>query len=255
VSEKKNNLEAAIIAELRHHLAGWRKKIQNDFSKENFDAELAALKSDPLYPKFNFDTPDYVNIRFLGRVSISIGRRLGEIYDKIPRWLAIEKYGITQKQVAPKFGGLELDVGLLFSNIQKDDAKYVADVCKKFLGEEIKTDGVGIEIRYNFNPNDSSRLRKDCEMANHLLESNLKPIYLIFSSISPRDEAISRLERAGWNFLIGQTALAFSTELLGMDLADIWDRPAIKDEIKKEIDGMMADIKTSHSFSRFIEKK
>ncbi len=252
---QEKELEVAIIAELRHHLAGWREKIQSDFSKANFDAELAALRGDPLYPKFNFDTPDYVNIRFMGRVSISIGRRLGEIYDKIPRRLAIEKYGITRQQVAPKFGGLELDVGLRFSEVRLDDARHIADVCKKYLGEEIRNDGVGIEIRYNFNPNDSSRLRKDCDMADRLLDADLRPVYLIFSSISPRNEAISRLERAGWKFLIGQVALDFATELLGMDLAEIWDRPAIKSEIKKEIDGMMSDIKNSHSFSQFIEKQ
>lgn len=252
MSKQESELEAAIIAELRHHLAGWRDKIKNDFSKLNYDKELAALKSDPLYPKFHFDTPDYVNIRFMGRVSISIGRRLGEIYDKIPRRLAIEKYNITQKQVAPKFGGLELDVGLRYSELQADAINFVSEVCKKHINEEIKTDGIGIEIRYNFNPNDSSRLRKDCDMAEKLTEANLRPVYLIFSSISPRDEAISRLERAGWKFLVGQNALDFATELLGMDLAEIWDRPAIKAEIKKEIDGMMSDIKTSHSFSQFV---
>ena len=253
--KQESDLEAAIIAELRHHLAGWREKIKNDFSTSNYDKELAALKSDPLYPKFNLDTPDYVNIRFMGRVSISIGRRLGEIYDKIPRRLAIEKYGITKNQVAPKFGGLELDVGLRFSELQSEDAKFVSNICTKHLGEEIKTDGIGIEIRYNFNPNDSSRLRKDCDMATKLKGVGLRPVYLIFSSISPRDEAISRLERAGWKFLVGQNALDFATELLGMDLAEIWDRPTIKAEIKKEIDGMMSDIKTSHSFSQFTRKE
>lgn len=253
--EQHENLEAAIIAELRHHLAGWREKIKNDFSKANFDDELAALQGDPLYPKFNFDSADYVNIRFMGRVSISIGRRLGEIYDKIPRRLAIERYGITQQQVAPKFGGLELDVGLRFSEIKDEYLGYINNACSKYLNEIIKHDGIGIEIRYNFNPNDSSRLRKDCDMANRLLEANLRPVYLIFSSISPRNEAISRLERAGWKFLVGQQALDFATELLGMDLGEIWDRPAIKAEIKKEVDGMMSDIKDSHSFSQFIEKK
>jgi hypothetical protein len=191
----------------------------------------------------------------MGRVSISIGRRLGEIYDKIPRRLAIEKYNITQQQVAPKFGGLELDVGLRFSELQEDATEFVSSVCKQHLDEEIKTDGIGIEIRYNFNPNDSSRLRKDCDMASKLVDAGLRPIYLIFSAISPREEAISRLERAGWKFLVGQNALDFATELLGMDLAEIWDRPAIKAEIKKEIDGMMSDIKTSYSFSKFIQKK
>ena len=253
LTEKK--LESAIIAELRHHLAGWRRKIKTDFSQENFEKELASLRGDPLYPKFNFDTPDYVNIRFIGRVSISIGRRLGEIYDKIPRRLAMEKYGITQTQVAPKFDGLELDVSLRFSELKSDDAQYVASVCRKHINEDITSDGIGIEIRYNFNPNDSSRLRKDCVMAEKVTAANLRPIYLIFSAISPRDEAISRLERAGWVFVVGKDAINFSAELLGLDLSDIWDRPSIKKEITKEINGMMDDIKTSYSFKQFIKKK
>ncbi|MGP5225948.1 hypothetical protein [Psychrobacter aquimaris] len=244
-------LEAAIIAELRHHLAGWRAKISNDFSKENYDRELELLVSDPLYPKFGLDTPDYVNIRFMGRVSISIGRRLGEIYDKIPRRLAIEKYGLTAQQVSPKLGNLELDVGLRFSELSVADAAFVSNICIRYLNEIIQADGIGIEIRYNFNPNDSSRLRKDEDMANRLISANLRPVYLVFSSISPRQEAISRLERAGWKFLVGQKALDFATEIFGLDLAGIWDRPAIKAEIKREMDGMMSDIKSSHSFSQF----
>ena len=251
----EKELEAAIVAELRHHLAGWRQKIKTDFSQKSFESELASLKGDPLYPKFNFDTPDYVNIRFMGRVSISIGRRLGEIYDKIPRRLAIEKYRITQMQVAPKFDGLELDVCLRFSELKSDDAQYIASVCKKHIKEDITSDGIGIEVRYNFNPNDSSRLRKDCVMAEKVTAANLRPIYLIFSAISPRDEAISRLQRAGWVFVVGQEAINFSAELLGLDLADIWDRPSVKQEITKEINGMMEDIKTSYSFEQFIKKK
>jgi len=222
MAQSEKELEAAIIAELRHHLAGWRQKIKNDFAKGSFDNELADLKGDPLYPKFNLDTPAYVNIRFMGRVSISIGRRFDEIYDKIPRRLAIEKYGITQQQVAEKFGGLELDVGLRYSNLKNIDAAFISKVCKKHINENISTDGIGIEIRYNFNPNDSSRLRKDCDMADKLINANIRPIYLVFSAISPRGEAISRLERAGWKFIVGQKALDFSTELLGLDLGNIW---------------------------------
>ena len=251
----EKELESAIVAELRHHLAGWRHKIITDFSQENFENELASLKGDPLYPKFNFDTPDYVNIRFMGRVSISIGRRLGEIYDKIPRRLAIEKYGLTQAQVAPRFDGLELDVCLRFSELKKSDAQYISSVCQKHINEDITCDGIGIEVRYNFNPNDSSRLRKDCVMAEKVITANLRPIYLIFSAISPRDEAISRLKRAGWEFIVGQEAINFSAELLGLDLSDIWDRPLIKQEISKEINGMMNDIKTSYSFKQFIKEK
>lgn len=255
MKKSENELEDAIIYELRHHLSGWREKIKNDFSQENFKSELAALKGDPLYPKFAFDTPEYVNIRFMGRVSISIGRRLGELYDKIPRRLAIEKYALSRSQVAPKFDGLELDVSLRMSQLSDTDAQFVSKVCEKYIGERITTDGVGIEIRYNFNPNDSSRLRKDCEMAEKLVAANLRPIYLIFSSISPRHEAISRLERAGWRFLIGQPALDFAAEILGLDVAHIWDRPAIKAEIQKEVDGMMDDIRNSYSFSQFLNKE
>lgn len=244
-------LEAAIIAELRHHLAGWRAKIANDFSKESYDNELELLEGDPLYPKFNLDTPDYVNIRFMGRVSISIGRRLGEIYDKIPRRLAIEKYGLTPQQVSPKLGNLELDVGLRFSELSDVDTAFVSNICTRYLNEIIQADGIGIEIRYNFNPNDSSRLRKDVDMANRLISANLRPVYLVFSSISPRQEAINRLERAGWKFLVGQNALDFATEIFGLNIAGIWDRPAIKAEIKREMDGMMSDIKSSYSFSQF----
>ncbi len=254
MSSNEHALESAIIAELRHHLTGWRRKIRSEFEENNFNKELLALKSDPLYPKFNFDTPDYVNIRFFGRVSISIGRRLGEIYDKIPRRLAMERYGISSKQVAPKLGGLQLDISLRFSEVSREDAAYISSVCKKHIKEDIKSDGIGIEIRYNFNPNDSSRLRKDVSMAEKLIDANLRPVYLVFSSISPRQEAISRLERAGWCFLIGQNAIDFSTELLGLDLGSIWDRPAVKNEIKREVDGMMNDIKTSHAFLKFNKK-
>lgn len=253
LSEKE--LESAIVAELRHHLAGWRRKIKTDFSQKNYENELNSLKGDPLYPKFNFDTPDYVNIRFMGRVSISIGRRLGEIYDKIPRRLAMEKYGLTQSQVAPKFDGLELDVGLRYTELKSADAQFISSVCKKHINENITSDGIGIEIRYNFNPNDSSRLRKDCAMAEKVIAADLRPIYLIFSSISPRDEAISRLKRAGWEFVVGQEAINFSAELFGLDLSDIWDRPLIKQEIAKEINGMMDDIKTSYSFKQFLKKE
>ncbi len=255
MNSNESKLENAIVAELRHHLAGWRTKIKNDFSQKNFENELTALKGDPLYPKFNFDTADYVNIRFMGRVSISIGRRLGEIYDKIPRRLVIEKYGINQGQVAPKFDGLELDVCLRYSELKDRDSKFISSVCKEHINEDITSDGIGIEIRYNFNPNDSSRLRKDCVMAEKLIAANLRPVYLIFSAISPRDEAISRLERAGWVFVVGQNAINFSSELFGLDLSDIWDRPTIKKEIETEINGMMDDIKSSYSFKQFLKKR
>ena len=81
----EHKLEQQFIGQLRHHLEGWRQKVIADFSKGNFDSELASLSSDPVYPKFHFHSAAYVNIRFMGRMSISIGRRLGEIYDKVPR--------------------------------------------------------------------------------------------------------------------------------------------------------------------------
>jgi hypothetical protein len=244
----EEKLEKQFITALKHHLKGWRAKVTADFSEKNFQNELAALNTDPIYPKFNFNTPEYVNIRFMGRMSISIGRRLGEIYDKIPRLLAAARYSLTPQQVAPRFDGLELDIALRYSEISNDDARFVRYICKKHLGTDLDKDGVGIEIRYNFNPNDSSRLRKDVDMANKVIYEKLTPVYLIFSSISPRDEAIARLMRAGWIFLVGENALSFATELLGLNIASILDRPSVRNEIKEEIDGMMKDIKESYSF-------
>jgi hypothetical protein len=251
----ESQVEKRFLQELTHHLAGWRAKITNDFSKSNYDKELNALKSDPLYPKFNFATPDYVNIRFMGRVSISIGRRLGEIYDKIPRFVAGARFNLKPEEVAPVIGGLELDICLATNALKSNDDKtHVTNVTKAAINDfdPSKHSGLGIEIRYNFNPNDSSRLRKDEDMASKLIEKKLFPIYLIFSSISPRDEAISRLERAGWKFLIGDKAINFSTQLLGVDLGNILDRPAVNSAIKKEVDAMMYDLKMSHSFAQFV---
>lgn len=247
----EKTLEQQFVAQLRHHLDGWRKKVAADFSKKSFDAELAALNSDPIYPKFHFNTAAYVNIRFMGRMSISIGRRLGEIYDKVPRLLAAARYNITPAQVAPKFGVMELDIGLRFSELSKEDSEYVQDTCETHTTVRPAEEGIGIEIRYNFNPNDSSRPRKDVDMADELIAAKLLPIYLVFSSISPRDEAIARLKRAGWIFLVGQSALDFATDLLGMDLTSILDRPAVSKEIKEEIEGMMTDIKLSYAFNKF----
>lgn len=244
-------LEDEFIRHLRHHLAGWRQKVQGDFSRENFERELAELNSDPIYPKFALNTAQYVNIRFMGRVSISIGRRLGEIYDKVPRLLAAARYKLLPEQVAPKFGILELDIGLSFLQITAADADFVRAICAAHLNVTNISGGIGIEIRYNFNPNDSSRLRKDEDMAAKVRAAGLTPIYLVFSSISPRDEAIARLQRAGWIFIVGQPALNFATSLLGLDLSTILDRPAVKAEIDKEVTGMMNDIKISYAFNEF----
>jgi len=69
------------LKELRHHLDGLREKVESDFSLASFQHELSRFRGDPVYSRFTFDRPEYVLIRFMGRVSISIGRRLGEIYD------------------------------------------------------------------------------------------------------------------------------------------------------------------------------
>jgi hypothetical protein len=251
MTHDQNAIEKQFIKHLRHHLQGWQNKVLLDFSEESFFRELAALKSDPVYPKFHLDSPEYVNIRLIGRMSISIGRRLGEIYDKIPRLLAAARFGLTPEQVAPKFDGLELDIGLRFDQIGPEDSEGIRDHCSKHLSSRPNESGIGIEIRYNFNPNDSSRLRKDVDMASRLTSRGLYPVYLVFSSISPRDEAISRLSRAGWNFLVGQPALDFMSELLGTDITSILDRPSVSSEIKQEIDNVMASIKQSYAFRQF----
>ncbi|MHB8523462.1 MAG: hypothetical protein ACYDH9_22265 [Limisphaerales bacterium] len=130
-------------------------------------------------------------------MSISIGRRLGEIYDKIPRFVAAARFNVPEKDVAPMLKNLELDIGLRFSKLSAADVQHIKSVAKKFTGKSAEGKGIGIEIRYNFNPNDSARLRKDCDMARYVRGEGFFPIYLVFSGISPRAEAIARLTRAG----------------------------------------------------------
>lgn len=248
MKKSESDLETEVLVILRSQLSGLHKKVLEDFSVSSYDSELALLSSDPIYSQFFLNSPDYVNVRLMGRISISIGRRIGEIYDKVPRILAINKYGITQEQVTPRISGLELDVCLRVSQLLPQDAKYVSDVYKKYLNETLTANGLGIEIRYNFNPNDSSRLRKDCQMAKNLIENGLTPIYIVFSSISPRDDAIKRLEGAGWKFLVGQDAHNFSNEIFGLDIGAIFNRPEIKQEIESKINAIMSSLKSSHSF-------
>lgn len=245
-------LEEVIINELNHQLNGWIEKVK-DFEVANFSKELSDLKSDTLYPIFNLDTPQYATIRLMGRVSISIGRRLGELYDKIPRLLAMHRYNLTKEQVAPKYNGLEVDVCLTSKSIDSQSFSFINDVYFEYFERNIDTFGLGIEIRYNFNPNDSSRLRKDCVMASEMVRENLTPIYLVYSSISPRNEAIERLKRAGWHFLIGQDALDFSSKILGLDVSTIWKREKIKRVINSKVDEMMLKIKNSHAISEFLK--
>ena len=248
------DFEERFIGVIRHQLQGLSNKVLNDFSKENYESELESLQTDPVYEKFSFNRAEYVLIRFMGRISISVGRRLGEIYDKVPRFAAAARFNLAPEQIAPVLDGLELDIGLNFSQLSQADQQHTAAVYKKYIGSGLDTPGLGIEIRYNFNPNDSSRLRKDVHMGELLSQSGLKPIYLIFSAISPRQDAISRLTNSGWTFLIGEPAIQFISELLGMDIQSILDKPVIKEEISKIVDGIMSDLVKSHAFQEVAKK-
>lgn len=249
--DQKNNLQKA----LRRQLGGLGEKVLNDFGKESYERELQSLKQDSVYPKFSFDRPEYVLIRLMGRISISVGRRLGEIYDKIPRILASVRYGLDPSDVAPVLDGLELDIGLRFSLISKEYQKSIKEITEQYIKTSVeKRKGVGIEIRYNFNPNDSSRLRKDVKMAELLKKEDFAPIYLVFSSISPREDAIARLTRAGWYFLVGEKAIAFLKDILGEDFLSLLENPDIKNEIVKEIDAIMNGLVKSHAFSEVLKK-
>jgi len=247
------DFERKFIEAIDSHLKGWALKVNNDFSKANFENELNALKGDPIYADFKFDTPEYVLIRFMGRMSISIGRRLGEIYDKIPRFAAAAKFDLNPQQISPKFDGLELDIGIVQSDISEPNKEHLNTICQKYFKEKL-AGGLGIEIRYNFNPNDSSRLRKDVEMGEVLRKQDYTPVYLVFSSISPRQDAISRLEKSGWNFLIGADAVKFMNELLEIDLETILKKKEISEEIKKSVDAIMKSIYDSHAFQEVLKK-
>ncbi len=252
-SPKLTPLEDRFLAAIKHHLRGWKDKIEADFGQRSYDAELAQLRSDPVYSKFAFDCPEYVMVRLMGRMSISVGRRLGEIYDKIPRYVASARFDVTPEQVAEKFNGLELDIGLRFANLQASDRQHVIQTLKAFGMKPGAIKGLGIEIRYNFNPNDSSRLRKDVAMAQYVEAEGLFPLYLIYSAISPRDEAIARLTRAGWTFLKGQEATNFTTALFGIDFLGIMENPKVKNEIHTEVRSLMGGIFESYAFGRVVK--
>ena len=139
MSEKDNqhyasNVEVKFLEALRHHLAGWRAKVAADFSLEGYTKELKGLEGDSLYPQFAFDCPEYVLVRLMGRMSISIGRRLGEIYDKIPRFVAAARFNIPEEDVAPMMENLELDIGLRFSQVSQPDAQHIKSIIQKFTG-------------------------------------------------------------------------------------------------------------------------
>lgn len=248
----KESIRDQFWAELEHHLSGWFEKVSEDFSEAAFKRELADLKGDPVYASFGFATPEYVLIRLMGRISISIGRRLGEVYDKIPRLITKARFGLSNAEVAPKIGEkLELDVCVPLESLSKTDAEHVVTVSREYLGSKTLKRGLGIEIRYNFNPNDSARLRKDVEMAELLKENQLLPIYLIFSAISPRDEAIARLKRAGWTFLVGDEAATFMRKLIGMDFQSTLRQ--VRGELDAKVAKIMHQIYTSHAMTKTVD--
>lgn len=236
------------LSELRHHLEGWNTKVRTDLSQSSFEKEIKSLKNDPVYSSFGLATAEYALIRLMGRMSISIGRRLGEIYDKIPRFVTQARFGLDAKTVAPKIGGnLELDVCIPLSRLSEEDRQHVTEVTQRHLSGANLKDGLAIEIRYNFNPNDSARLRKDVEMAKLLSRQNFFTIYLIFSAISPREEAIARLKRAGWAFLVGDESSTFMNDLIGMDLESILQKDDIHAEIEHEVQQIMRRLYQSYA--------
>jgi hypothetical protein len=243
------------LLELRHHFQGWLAKVTKDLSIEQFKAEITNLEGDPVYRSFGLATAEYALVRVMGRLSISIGRRLGEIYDKIPRFVTQARFNLTAAEVAPKVGGsLELDVCIPLARLNSVDAAHVREVVSKTFGAADGYSAVAIEIRYNFNPNDSSRLRKDVHMAELLKEQGMLPVYLIFSTISPRDEAIARLKRAGWTFMIGQQASEFMNALIGMDIEVILSSEAVKSEVALEMDKIMRTLYESSAMNHTLAK-
>jgi hypothetical protein len=251
----QEELEERVLDALRRHLAGLHKKVAQDFATASCDSELVALQADPVYSLYAFDCDEYVLIRLMGRVSIAIGRRLGEIYDKIPRFVAAARFQLTPEQVAAKFNGLELDICLQLREVRSPENRaHLTHVANQHLGKTDIGRGLGIEIRYNFNPNDNARLRKDVELGQLLQKAGLTPVYLIFSSISPRADAIARLTRAGWQFLVGQHSSAFARDLLGLDLDIILRSPLVRDEMRSEVAKIMKTMVTSNAFRRVIEK-
>ncbi len=250
----KKRIEDRFLDALRGHITGWRDKVAHDFSEESFNQELQNLSGDAVYRDFGFARPEYVLVRLIGRMSISIGRRLGEIYDKLPRYVVAARFGLSASDIVEKFDGLELDIALRSGQLSVDDLDHVKHIVQERFGQNDLSEGLAIEIRYNFNPNDSARLRKDIQMAELVLKEGLFPIYLIFSGISPRLDAISRLTRAGWNFLSGNDASTFMTQLLSMDLLEVLDRPVVKNEVENEVDRIMEAMFTSHAFSEAYKR-
>ena len=238
------------LEELRHHMAGWVAKAREDMSANAYAQELASLRGDLLYSNFGFAIPEYVLIRLMGRMSISIGRRLGEIYDKVQRFVVARRLGLSDEQATGEYGpnNLRLDIRVPMDPLNADDEEHVRTVTARHLPDLDLTGGLAIEVRYNFNPNDNARLRKDASFPPLLQAENLAPIYLVFSGISPRIEAIARLRRSGWTFLIGEGASNYMTELTGIDLQGILNEPAVRAEVDREVASFMTAIYDSPAF-------
>ncbi|MHB8163608.1 MAG: hypothetical protein ACYDDV_04555 [Methanoregula sp.] len=254
----EKEVEERFLTELRHHISGFKEKVNEDFNEAACKAELELLHSD-IYSKFSLDTNEYVLIRLLGRISISIGRRLGEIYDKIPIYCAMRRFNLSKDDISEKFKTennklLTGDVCIRREKLSLKDRDHFDTVVKSHFPTNNSSIGIGIEIRYIFNPNDSARLRKDDDMAKLIKESGLFPIYVVFSSISPRNEAIARLERSGWTFIIGTDAEEFIKDLLNMDLRKILENKAIEDEVKKDMENIMGSIYSSKIFIDIAKK-
>ena len=80
------------------------------------------------------------------------------------------------------------------------------------------------------------------------MAEGLFPVYLIFSTISPRQDAIARLRRAGWHFLIGAEAANFMKDLLGVDIDDFLQSASLKEELDEEVSQIMTEIFESAAF-------
>jgi hypothetical protein len=240
------------LTHLRHHLQGWQSKVDADFSKEAYDIEMGALLVDPVYSKFHLASADYILIRLMGRMSVSIGRRLGELYDKIPRLAAQARYRLDREKVVVKFDGLELDVALTLADLSAGDSRHLIQTCRKHLNIQLKRfKGLATEIRYNFNPNDSARLRKDKHLGEVLQAEGYSPLYLVFAENSPRlGDAVASLRRGGWQFLVGKPALAFMADLVGFDISNVLDRPEVSREIQRQIQALMESIRKSYAYQQ-----
>jgi hypothetical protein len=262
VAESPEATEERFLQLLRRALKGWQDKAEADFSATSTAAELRSLETDAVYSQFGLASHGYVLIRLMGRMSISIGRRLGELYDNLPNFVAAARFDLSPDDVSAKIDGLRLDICIPFEKLSNHDREFAIATTRECLAVEglwsngdapwHDAAGLGIEIRYNFNPNDSARLRKDVAMAEGLKKSNLIPVYLVYSGISPRAEAIARLRRAGWNFLIAEKASTFTEKLLGLDLTTLLQSRRVRSEIEERTSTIMSTIMHSTAMNNAL---